>query len=53
MKARTATRIATPGDNALKEDAAPRNTGRRPIEKARRRFPGAGSEILAIMKIYR
>jgi len=52
-KARTATRFATPGDNALHEDGAPRNAGRRPIEKARGRFPGAGSNISAMLKLWR
>jgi hypothetical protein len=38
-------------DNALHGEMVRRKCGRRPIEKARDRFPGAGFEILAMMKI--
>jgi hypothetical protein len=53
VSTRTATRFATPGDNALHEDGAPKNAGRRPIEKARGRFPGAGSNIFAMLNLCR
>src|SRR6266849_7260093 len=48
LKARTATRSRHPGDDARGEYGVV-NQGRRPIQKARDRFPGAGS-ILAMMK---
>jgi len=48
LKARTATRSRHPGDDARGECGVV-NQGRRPIQKARDRFPGAGS-ILAMMK---
>src|ERR1700676_1722790 len=48
LKARTATRSRHPGDDAGGECGVV-NQGRRPIQKARDRFPGAGS-ILAMMK---
>jgi len=48
LKGRTATRSRHPGDDARGECGVV-NQGRRPIQKARDRFPGAGS-ILAMMK---
>jgi hypothetical protein len=47
-KAQTATRFATP---ALLWRWCAQNPGRRPIEKARGRFPGAGSNISAMLNL--
>ena len=42
-KARTAARLQTPGGDTLTWEMVRPECGRRPIEKARGRFPGAGS----------
>jgi hypothetical protein len=49
-RARTVTRFATP---ALLWRWCAQNAGRRPIEKARGRFPGAGSNIPAMLNLCR
>src|SRR5690242_2887075 len=50
-RARTAARLRTPRGNTLPWKIVRPECGRRPIQKARDQFPGAGFVILAMMTI--